>query len=226
MDTSIMNNTKIPHLPHPFYPLEVEIVGYLANDWSVPALLGLFAAGWAVILAVTLSVVKRFNPQVPSWERAVIMWFILSGTIHFFFEGYFAFNHAHMAGMNDFFAQLWKEYSLSDSRYLTSDPFVLCMETVTAVLWGPLSYIVAWMIVIEHPLRYPLQALVCIGELFGLVLPEAYYFWFYYFFMNFIWMVIPGWLLYVSIDKTAKAFEAVKKMSKTVKGNGNPKKSN
>ncbi|CAL3965508.1 unnamed protein product, partial [Diplocarpon coronariae] len=30
------------------------------------------------------------------------------------------------------FGQLWKEYALSDSRYLTSDPFVLCMETVTA----------------------------------------------------------------------------------------------
>ena len=38
-----------------------------------------------------------------------------------------------MAGMQDLFGQLWKEYAHSDSRYLTSDPFVLCMETVTAV---------------------------------------------------------------------------------------------
>lgn len=38
-----------------------------------------------------------------------------------------------MGGMQDLFGQLWKEYSLSDSRYLTSDPFVLCMETITAV---------------------------------------------------------------------------------------------
>lgn len=35
--------------------------------------------------------------------------------------------------MQDLFGQLWKEYAMSDSRYLTSDPFVLCMETVTAV---------------------------------------------------------------------------------------------
>ena len=47
--------------------------------------------------------------------------------------GYFAFNHANMPGKQDLFGQLWKEYSFSDSRYLTSDPFVLCMETVTAV---------------------------------------------------------------------------------------------
>lgn len=47
--------------------------------------------------------------------------------------GYFSVNHASMAGKQSFFGQLWKEYSFSDSRYLTSDPFVLCMETVTAV---------------------------------------------------------------------------------------------
>lgn len=35
--------------------------------------------------------------------------------------------------MPDLFGQMWKEYSWSDSRYLTSDAFVLCMETVTAV---------------------------------------------------------------------------------------------
>jgi cholestenol delta-isomerase len=38
-----------------------------------------------------------------------------------------------MGPAQDFFGQLWKEYSLADSRYLTSDPFVLCMETITAV---------------------------------------------------------------------------------------------
>ncbi len=69
-----MTVTKIPH---PFYPIETEIVGYLANEWSVPTLLGVFAAGWAVILAATLAVVKRHNPTLPSGEKAVILWFIL-----------------------------------------------------------------------------------------------------------------------------------------------------
>jgi hypothetical protein len=74
--------------------------------------------------------------------------------------------------------------------------------------------------------------------------PEAYYFWCYYFFMNFIWIVIPGSmlpgpnllfpaiplttcavLLYSSIDNTAKAFRAVEKMSKTLNANGQVKKS-
>jgi cholestenol Delta-isomerase len=42
-------------------------------------------------------------------------------------------NHTRMGSAMDLFGQLWKEYSLSDSRYLTSDPFVMCMETITAV---------------------------------------------------------------------------------------------
>jgi cholestenol delta-isomerase len=57
----------------------------------------------------------------------------LGGFIHLFFEGYFAYNFRRMGGMQDIFGQLWKEYSLSDSRYLTQDAFVLCMETITAV---------------------------------------------------------------------------------------------
>lgn len=59
-----------------------------------------------------------------------------AGTIHLFFEGYFAYNHSRMGPAQDLFGQLWKEYSMSDSRYLTSDPFVLCMETITAVSKG------------------------------------------------------------------------------------------
>lgn len=77
-------------------------------------------------------------------------------------------------------------------------------------IWGPMSFIVAWMITSKHPLRYPLQIVVTMGQLYGLELyyatslfdhfvnqttawrPEAYYFWVYFFFMNFIWVVFPG----------------------------------
>ncbi len=68
----------------------------------------------------------------------------------------------------------------------------------------------ALLITAQHPLRHPLQALVALGQIYGDILyyatsmfdhyhrgltycrPEAYYFWFYYFFLNFIWIVIPG----------------------------------
>jgi len=56
-----------------------------------------------------------------------------AGTIHLLFEGYFSLNHLHMGGQQDIIGQLWKEYALSDSRYLTGDTFVVCMESMTAV---------------------------------------------------------------------------------------------
>jgi len=101
--TEVVKNAPL----HPFYPLEVEIAGYLVNTYSVPILLALFAAWMGVILYATRHVVKRFQPDMIPTERLTIMWFMLSklahlcsaslqcnktnsipaGSIHLFFEG-------------------------------------------------------------------------------------------------------------------------------------------
>jgi len=228
--------------PHPFYPLGLELIGYLANDKGTVTLLGIAAAGLLVICAVTWVGVSRHSPRVRNLDKLATLWFMCTGVIHLFFEGYFSLNHTRMLPASDLFGQMWKEYAYSDSRYLTSDPFVLCMETVTAFAWGPLSFYVVYLIVTRNSLRYPLQAVVSLGQIYGDVLyyatslfdhyhknvtycrPEAYYFWFYFFFMNFIWMVIPGMLLYQSIQNTSQAFKALDRMSTTLQGNGAVKK--
>jgi cholestenol delta-isomerase len=66
------------------------------------------------------------------------------------------------------------------------------------------------LVIVQHPLRYPMQLIVSLGQIYGDVLyyatssfdeyynglaycrPEAYYYWFYYFFMNIIWIIVPG----------------------------------
>jgi cholestenol delta-isomerase len=118
---------------HPYYPLEAEIVGYLANEWNTVQLCSMFASGCAVIFVLTYTITTRVRPNVSVGDLATVMWFVLCGCIHLFFEGYFAWNFDRMGGRQDLFGQLWKEYSLSDSRYLTRDAFVLCMESITAV---------------------------------------------------------------------------------------------
>ena len=62
---------------HPFYPLEANIVGYLANEWSVPKLLGVFFAGCGVELAITLMIINRFNPTLKNSDKAALMWFVI-----------------------------------------------------------------------------------------------------------------------------------------------------
>ena len=118
---------------HPYYPLGVEIVGYMANEWNTLELVSMFAAGCVAIFSATYAILMRTRPNASTGDVSIMMWFVLCGCIHSFFEGYFAYNFRHMGGMQDLFGQLWKEYALSDSRYLTQDAFVLCMETVTAV---------------------------------------------------------------------------------------------
>ncbi|KAI4748723.1 Emopamil-binding protein [Aureobasidium sp. EXF-12298] len=231
-----MNNTmSYEGVKHPYYPLDANIAGYVANESTVLSLLGSFVAGCVAILGFTYLIVKRVNPRLPTTELITVMWFVLCGCIHLFFEGYFAYNHANMGGLQTFFGQLWKEYALSDSRYLTGNIFVFCVEAMTAVLWGPLSFIVAIMIAIEHPLRHPLQAAVSLGQCYGDLLyyatsmtdniylgieysrPEAYYFWGYYFGANFLWIVVPALLLYNSVMASADAIRQVQELKRSKK---------
>lgn len=64
--------------PTGHFPVEAEIVGYLANSYSVPTLLFFFAAGWLVVLGATYLLVDRHNPMLGSGDKATILWFVLS----------------------------------------------------------------------------------------------------------------------------------------------------
>ncbi|GKZ30685.1 hypothetical protein AbraIFM66950_009934 [Aspergillus brasiliensis] len=200
---------------HPYYPLNAQIDGYAPNEASLLSILSTASVGAAALLGIILTLTGKLRPTLTKADRLAILWFALSGTIHCFFEGYFMINHARMASAQDFFGQLWKEYALSDSRYMTSDTLVLCMETITV-----------------HPLRHPLQIIVCMSHLYGDALyyatslfdhyvhdrpycrPEPYYFWAYYFLMNFIWIVVPFYYLYQSIRTITEALRELENNSR------------
>ena len=73
-----MASSSIPIPPHPFYPPEINLAGYLANDWDVPTLVGLFFSGWAAITAATIYGVRSYNPRLSGRDQAALMWFVLS----------------------------------------------------------------------------------------------------------------------------------------------------
>ncbi|PSS25605.1 hypothetical protein M430DRAFT_39664 [Amorphotheca resinae ATCC 22711] len=218
---------------HPYYPIGIALSGdvFVANDWSASSLVLGFAAGLASILGVAWLVMMKINPRLKASDRALVLWFVSTGSIHVFFEGYFVLNHHRMGGMQDFFGQLWKEYALSDSRYMLSDPFLLCIETSTVITWGPLSFLTALLIIRESPYRHSIQALVSTGHIYGDGLyfatslldefysgkiyyrPEPFYFWVYFVFMNILWLIIPGFCLYGSIKASAEAFAISSKVS-------------
>ncbi|KAF4078194.1 hypothetical protein AMELA_G00196570 [Ameiurus melas] len=125
-------------------------------------------------------------------------------------KGWFSLYYTIIPADQSFLSQLWKEYSKGDSRYVIADNFTVCMETVTACLWGPFSLWIVVAFLYNHSYRYVLQLIVSLGQLYGAVLyfftehRDGYmhseyghpiYFWFYFVFMNVLWIVVPFTLI-------------------------------
>ncbi|KAL9615173.1 MAG: hypothetical protein Q9167_000379 [Letrouitia subvulpina] len=90
MAHTVSKPTGIPELlggPTGHFPIEADIVGYLVNTATVPALLGIFAAGCVVVIGFTNLMIKYHNPSLSSADKWAISWFVLTGGIHLFFEG-------------------------------------------------------------------------------------------------------------------------------------------
>ncbi|KAM0194171.1 hypothetical protein ACHAPI_007197 [Fusarium lateritium] len=228
-------NATIEIPSNPYWPLDAPLPIYVANTMSAHTLVGTFVAVTVGIIAVTLLFIQSARRTLTKGEAFVTVWFAICGCIHFFFEGYYVYNFLDISNRSHLFAQLWKEYALSDSRYLTQDSFLVPMEGVTAILWGPMSFFCAWAIVTEHPLRHPIQLIISVGQIYGDILyfatcyfneivhsvvycrPEQFYFWMYYVFCNAIWIVIPSALVVQSVRATAGAFAKVQAAEKRKK---------
>ncbi|KAB8072616.1 Emopamil-binding protein [Aspergillus leporis] len=217
-------------IPHQYYPPGIHLPHYVPNGTSTLSLIVQFGLLWTAVLGVAFIAIRRVRPMASGSDQLAFIWMCLTGFIHLFFEAYFVVNHESLTGSQELFGQLWKEYSLSDSRYLISDAFLVCMEAVTAFCWGPLAFFIAYCIAVQHPARHALQLLISVGQVYGDVLyyatslfdlyehgelfcrPERYYFWFYYFFMNFIWISIGSYYAKQSIVEISRAFKKVQEL--------------
>ncbi|KAJ5297561.1 emopamil binding protein [Penicillium antarcticum] len=217
-----MDSIPISHI---YYPPGISLPHYTPNESSVLSLITRFGLQWLFVLCASFFFIGRLRPTVCLSDRIAFTWMCLTGFIHLFFEAHFVINHKSLAGGQSLFSQLWKEYSLSDSRYLTSDAFLISMEAVTAFAWGPLAFIIAYCIAVQHPIRHALQIIISTGQVYGDVLyyatslldesycrPEGYYFWFYYFFFNFIWMVVGCYYVKDSVVEIWGGFERLQNL--------------
>ncbi|KAI2642870.1 Emopamil-binding protein [Xylaria nigripes] len=224
---------------HPYYPLGVTIPAYAENEAPIPVLLAALAGtlGLAVLSAGLLA--RKLNPALGTSGLAVFCWFVMNACLHCVFEGYFILNHTTIASSQSLPAQLWKEYALSDSRYLTSDFFMLSVESITVLIWGPLCLVNAIAIVRNSPWRHALRIIACVAHLYGVTLyyatsqceyyftnrshsrPEFVYFWVYYVGFNFPWVIVPTLLLFDSVKTVTRGIRALDKADATLKSGRN-----
>jgi cholestenol Delta-isomerase len=73
-----MGISDVPMPPHPFYPPELNLVGYIANEWSMTKLLTVFFGSVGAYLSTTFLIVRSFNPKLNGRDLGTVVWFVLS----------------------------------------------------------------------------------------------------------------------------------------------------
>ncbi|ORX63389.1 EBP-domain-containing protein, partial [Basidiobolus meristosporus CBS 931.73] len=117
---------------HPYYPRNLSLPHYVPNTSGTGHILSVVFGSFGAILLLAAKIALE-NRKLKTQDRLLFMWCVLAGLIHVGLEGYYIQNYASLAGDQFVLGQVWKEYSKGDSRYLSSDPFVLNMERITAV---------------------------------------------------------------------------------------------
>ncbi|OLY83778.1 3-beta-hydroxysteroid-Delta(8),Delta(7)-isomerase [Smittium mucronatum] len=197
---------------HPYYPKEAILDGYTASTRSSLEILVYLGLMIASVIATSIALTFRHSKKnstdrsrIGSVDKFAVGWFAVCAFIHFCIEGYFVYNHKTLASQTGLFPDLWREYSLSDSRYLTSDPFTVIMEAITATFDTVMALLTVYGILNGSSFRHVAQFACSLAQLYGNVLylstnyfegfkythPHGYYFWFYFVFMNSFWIFFP-----------------------------------
>ncbi|XP_074646251.1 3-beta-hydroxysteroid-Delta(8),Delta(7)-isomerase-like [Tubulanus polymorphus] len=194
-------------IAHPFKPSSLNIPHYKPNTLTqLEILVGFFVCVF-VILVGTVFLSRRFaKRRLSTGQLLTVCWFTVCGFIHIILEGYFGLFNKTLAGSQCTLAQIWKEYAISDSRYVISDGMVVSIESFTAFVEGPFCFVTAVMYIRNNPWRYSVQLAVSLGQLYGTILYfvveyldgfqhgilwHPVYFWFYFVFMNIWWFIVP-----------------------------------
>ncbi|XP_061342118.1 probable 3-beta-hydroxysteroid-Delta(8),Delta(7)-isomerase isoform X2 [Gastrolobium bilobum] len=145
-------------------------------------------------------------PKKTKVDRVLMCWWAFTGLTHMILEGYFVFSPEFFKDKTGFYlAEVWKEYSKGDSRYVGRDAGVVTVEGLTAVLEGPASLLAVYAIATGKPYSYILQFAISLGQLYGTAVyyitailqgdnfsTNTFYYYAYYIGANFSWIVIPS----------------------------------
>eukprot|EP00271_Cylindrocystis_brebissonii_P004201 TRINITY_DN157_c0_g2_i1.p1 TRINITY_DN157_c0_g2~~TRINITY_DN157_c0_g2_i1.p1 ORF type:complete len:221 (-),score=11.27 TRINITY_DN157_c0_g2_i1:764-1426(-) len=216
---------------HPYYPQDIIVPEFIPGVWSVPQILGCFGVAVVLVLLSAWYGSGRVK-HLSTTERGLACWWAVTGLIHIALEGPYALDpslYRTPVERTNYYVEVWKEYAKGDSRYATRDSFIVSVEGCTAVLLGPLCLLAMYAILAKKRYRYSLQLVVSLCQLYGDVLyfltcaldgfqhsvPGALYFWFYFVFMNSIWIVVPGWIVFRSWRALDQALGVVESRKKT-----------
>ena len=154
-------------------------------------------------------------PQSERQRRIVILWSLISGFIHIFWEGAWSIAAPYLqtpAARHDW-RLYWTLYGVADYRYLHADPFVRILELVTGSLVAGLNVWAAYQIWRRRKRAAAMMALLVasVMEVYGTIMyfgsemlnhwanvdtASFLHTWVMFFGLNALWFVFPGWCIY------------------------------
>uniref|UniRef100_UPI0037E980F0 emopamil-binding protein-like n=1 Tax=Semicossyphus pulcher TaxID=241346 RepID=UPI0037E980F0 len=177
---------------------------------SLVSLLSLLACFVQVLVAALLTC--RFGGESSAENRWILLWLFYDVIVHLTLEGPFVY--MSLGGTVETsegpLAELWKEYSKADSRWLISDPTIVSIELLTVVLDSLLAVLLIHAILHDKYYRHFLQITLSVCELYGgwmtfapdwllgspsLNTSSWLHLWVYLVFFNGLWVLVPVLLL-------------------------------
>ncbi|KAI5413868.1 hypothetical protein KIW84_058126 [Lathyrus oleraceus] len=205
--------------PHPYVPRDLHLPGYVPCFLSQSNILSVFASFTVILFSLTWIFSGRLKKT--KVDRLLIFWWAFTGLTHIVLEGYFVFAPEFFKDNTGFYlAEVWKEYSKGDSRYVGRDAGVVTVEGLTAVLEGPASLLAVYAITTGKSYSYILQFAISLGQLYGTAVyyittilegdnfsTNSFYYYAYYIGANFSWIIIPSIISIRCWRKISVAFQ-------------------
>ncbi|XP_057815913.1 probable 3-beta-hydroxysteroid-Delta(8),Delta(7)-isomerase [Cryptomeria japonica] len=210
-------------MKHPYIPEELQLPGYVPIFFTRAYIVGVYAAASSLLVLFTWILSGRCS-KITTINRVLMCWWAFTGLTHIILEGYFVFSpDFYKLKSPVYLAEVWKEYSKGDSRYVARDSAVVTVEGITAVLVGPASLLAVYAIGARKPYSHLIQFAASLSQLYGDVVyfvtaylegdnfsASGHYYWTYYVLANSFWVVIPMFIAVSCWKKITRAFSSEK----------------
>ncbi|KAJ1980902.1 hypothetical protein H4R34_002283 [Dimargaris verticillata] len=197
---------------HPYYPQSETLPGFVPIQRHWTELVATFSL---IVTAVGLTaavVAPLLRPRITRGDRLTFVWCSVSAFIQLTLEIYYLFTYDTLAGRSSLIAELHKEYSKADSRYIFQDSSVIINEVLTVCVGAPLLLANLYCLVVQSPHRHPIQIVVSVGHIYGSLMylgtnfidqwkytvPHPFYQYAYFYLLSTPWLVFPALLIYQS----------------------------
>ncbi|OAY79871.1 putative 3-beta-hydroxysteroid-Delta(8),Delta(7)-isomerase [Ananas comosus] len=122
---------------HPYVPRDLHLPDYVPCFLSQRDILLPYLAASLLLVALIWLLSGRCS-KITKTDRLLMCWWAFTGLTHIILEGYFAFTpEFYKEKTPHYLAEVWKEYSKGDSRYVGRDAAVVTVEGITAAIEGP-----------------------------------------------------------------------------------------